>query len=93
VYNSNPNICLLMYYHTQHILGKSTLLQLIERMYDPQEGKIIVDGYDLKELDPRYVRRHISIVAQEPVLFGNLYTTLYFMSKINLLLSKYVRHL
>jgi ABC-type bacteriocin/lantibiotic exporter with double-glycine peptidase domain len=55
------------------MLGKSTLLQLIERMYDPQEGRIIVDGYDLKQLDPRYVRRHISIVAQEPVLFGNLY--------------------
>mmetsp|Transcript_1146 Transcript_1146/g.1466 ORF Transcript_1146/g.1466 Transcript_1146/m.1466 type:complete len:750 (+) Transcript_1146:68-2317(+) len=50
--------------------GKSTLLQLIERMYDPCRGRVLLDQCDIKLLDPRYLRRHISIVAQEPVLFG-----------------------
>ncbi|SHF62688.1 ATP-binding cassette, subfamily B [Modicisalibacter ilicicola DSM 19980] len=49
--------------------GKSTLLQLLLRFYDPQEGRLMLDGVDLRELDPAELRRAIGMVAQEPVLF------------------------
>eukprot|EP00698_Gefionella_okellyi_P019000 TRINITY_DN576_c0_g1_i1.p1 TRINITY_DN576_c0_g1~~TRINITY_DN576_c0_g1_i1.p1 ORF type:complete len:759 (-),score=182.47 TRINITY_DN576_c0_g1_i1:78-2315(-) len=50
--------------------GKSTLVSLIERFYDPTSGKITLDGRDIKELDPRWYRRQIGLVSQEPVLFA-----------------------
>lgn len=50
--------------------GKSTVLALLERFYDASSGTITVDGVDLKALDPRYLRRHVALVAQEPVLFA-----------------------
>lgn len=50
--------------------GKSTVLALLERFYDATSGTITVDGHDLRTLDPRYLRRHVALVAQEPVLFG-----------------------
>ncbi|WP_440994951.1 ABC transporter transmembrane domain-containing protein [Arhodomonas sp. SL1] len=49
--------------------GKSTLLGLVLRFYDPQAGRLCLDGVDLRALDPRELRRHIGLVAQEPVLF------------------------
>jgi ATP-binding cassette, subfamily B, bacterial len=52
--------------------GKSTLISLILRFYDPQQGRVCFDGVDLRRLDPTELRRHIALVAQEPVLFtGN----------------------
>jgi len=50
--------------------GKSTLAQLLSRFYDPDEGRILVDGRDLRELDPRWLRRQIGVVSQEPILFS-----------------------
>ena len=50
--------------------GKSTLLQLLLRYYDPQLGRVELDGVDLRQADPDEVRRRIAIVPQEPVIFG-----------------------
>jgi ATP-binding cassette subfamily B (MDR/TAP) protein 1 len=49
--------------------GKSTMVALLERFYDPTSGKITSDGLDLIELDPRKYRSKISLVQQEPVLY------------------------
>jgi ABC-type multidrug transport system fused ATPase/permease subunit len=49
--------------------GKSTLVSLLERFYDPQSGSITLDGVDIKELNVRWLRQQIGIVQQEPVLF------------------------
>ncbi len=51
--------------------GKSTLLSLIPRFYDPQRGKILIDGQDLRELDLDAYRRQIGLVYQESFLFSN----------------------
>lgn len=50
--------------------GKSTVVQLIERFYDPQVGSISLDGKDLKSLNVRWLRDQIGLVLQEPKLFG-----------------------
>jgi ATP-binding cassette subfamily B protein len=50
--------------------GKTTLLSLIPRLYDPMTGRICLDGKDLKTFDPQFLRRHISFMAQEPFLFS-----------------------
>ncbi len=49
--------------------GKSTLLSLLLRFYDPQQGRILFDGVDIRETDPSELRRRIGVVAQEPELF------------------------
>jgi len=51
--------------------GKSTLLSLIPRFYDPQHGRILADGHDLRDLDLDAYRRQIGIVYQESFLFSN----------------------
>jgi ABC-type multidrug transport system fused ATPase/permease subunit len=51
--------------------GKSTLLGLIPRFYDPQRGRILADGQDLRDLDLDAFRRQIGIVYQESFLFSN----------------------
>ena len=50
--------------------GKSTMIQLIERFYDPFEGVITLDGHDIKTLNLRSLRGFIGLVTQEPVLFN-----------------------
>lgn len=50
--------------------GKSTLLQLLLRFFDPDAGRLTLDGIDLRELDPHALRRVMGMVAQEPVLFS-----------------------
>lgn len=50
--------------------GKSTLLQLVMRFYDPDEGEILLDGRNLKDLDLDWLRGSIGYVTQEPVLFA-----------------------
>ena len=50
--------------------GKSTVFQLLPRFYDRQSGLISVDGVDIKALDPVDLRRAMSIVPQETVIFG-----------------------
>ena len=50
--------------------GKSTILQLMLRLYDPDEGRILIDGHDLRDLDLEWLREQIGYVGQEPVLFA-----------------------
>ncbi|KAM3928003.1 ATP-binding cassette sub-family B member 5-like [Leptodactylus fuscus] len=50
--------------------GKSTTVQLLQRMYDPQEGMLTVDGHDIRSLNVRHYREMIGVVSQEPVLFA-----------------------
>src|SRR4051812_26151854 len=50
--------------------GKSTVFQLLLRFYDPQHGRVLIDGVPVQELDPRELRRRIALVPQEPVTFG-----------------------
>ncbi|KAL6859205.1 hypothetical protein ACP4OV_018207 [Aristida adscensionis] len=50
--------------------GKSTVVSLIERFYDPNAGEILLDGHDLKSLKLRWLRQQIGLVSQEPTLFA-----------------------
>ncbi|XP_063976286.1 ATP-binding cassette sub-family B member 10, mitochondrial-like [Diachasmimorpha longicaudata] len=50
--------------------GKSTIALLLLRLYDPNSGRVMLDGHDLRELDPIWVKRQIGFVSQEPVLFS-----------------------
>lgn len=50
--------------------GKSTITNLLYRFYDVQSGRLTIDGQDLRELDPRWYRRQVAIVPQEPVVFN-----------------------
>ena len=51
--------------------GKSTVFQLLLRFYDPQSGRIVLDGVDVREADPRDVRARLAVVPQETVVFGS----------------------
>ncbi|PIA29148.1 hypothetical protein AQUCO_06200022v1 [Aquilegia coerulea] len=50
--------------------GKSTVVSLIERFYDPISGQILLDGQDIKKLQLRWLRQQIGLVSQEPALFA-----------------------
>jgi ABC-type multidrug transport system fused ATPase/permease subunit len=50
--------------------GKSTLAKLVARFYDPQRGRVLVDGHDVRELKARALRRQLGIVPQEGFLFS-----------------------
>jgi ATP-binding cassette subfamily B protein len=50
--------------------GKTTMINLLYRFYDPQEGNITIDGYDLKELSINGYRKQMAIVLQDPFLFA-----------------------
>ncbi|MCC6444308.1 MAG: ABC transporter ATP-binding protein [Armatimonadetes bacterium] len=50
--------------------GKSTLIKLLPRFYDPQAGRITLDGHDLRDITVASLRSHIGIVPQDPYLFG-----------------------
>ncbi|CAI7642787.1 unnamed protein product [Penicillium glandicola] len=54
--------------------GKSTVVGLVERFYLPVGGQVFLDGHDIQTLNLRWLRQQISLVSQEPVLFG---TTIY----------------
>ncbi|KAI3841081.1 hypothetical protein MKX03_001275 [Papaver bracteatum] len=49
--------------------GKSSVISLIERFYDPQAGEILIDGINIKEFQLKWLREKIGLVSQEPVLF------------------------
>ncbi|KAG1908571.1 P-loop containing nucleoside triphosphate hydrolase protein [Suillus fuscotomentosus] len=50
--------------------GKSTIVSLTERFYDPLSGSVTLDGIDLRELNTKWLRSQIGLVSQEPVLFA-----------------------
>jgi len=51
-------------------VGKTTMVDLICRFYDVQEGHILIDGVDVRQYEPRALRNHIGMVLQEPFLFN-----------------------
>ena len=66
--------------------GKSTVVGLVERFYMPVRGTVLLDGHDIKDLNLRWLRQQISLVSQEPVLFG---TTIYKNIRHGLIGTKY----
>jgi ATP-binding cassette subfamily B protein len=50
--------------------GKTTIFQLAERFYDPQAGRVLLDGIDLRDADPADVRQRIAMVPQDTVMFA-----------------------
>jgi ATP-binding cassette subfamily B (MDR/TAP) protein 1 len=50
--------------------GKSTVLRLLQRLYDPTIGSVEMDGVDLRAMDPAWLRRQLAVVGQEPVLYN-----------------------
>jgi ATP-binding cassette subfamily B protein len=50
--------------------GKTTIFQLAQRFYDPQAGRVLLDGVDLKDADPADVRQRIAMVPQDVVIFA-----------------------
>jgi ATP-binding cassette, subfamily B, bacterial len=50
--------------------GKSTVLQLLLRFYDPQSGRVLVDGLAVAEVDPQALRARLALVPQEPTIFA-----------------------
>jgi ATP-binding cassette, subfamily B (MDR/TAP), member 1 len=55
--------------------GKSTIVGLVERFYDPVGGAVFLDGHDISTLNLRWLRQQISLVQQEPVLFSETITS------------------
>jgi len=51
--------------------GKSTLVDLLPRFYDVTSGSIMVDGIDIRDLNPENLRKHMGLVNQEPILFND----------------------
>jgi ATP-binding cassette subfamily B protein len=53
--------------------GKSTVFELLQRFYDPQQGRVLLNGRDIRELGLHQLREHIALVPQQPALFtGNV---------------------
>jgi ATP-binding cassette subfamily B protein len=50
--------------------GKTTVFQLLLRFYDPQQGRVVVDGVEVMAADPAHVRARLAVVPQEPVIFA-----------------------
>lgn len=50
--------------------GKTTLFALIQRFYDPELGRILIDGIDIKSTDPQELRKHIAVVPQDTIIFS-----------------------
>jgi ATP-binding cassette, subfamily B, bacterial HlyB/CyaB len=50
--------------------GKSTLTKLVQRLYSPQAGQVMIDGVDVAQLDPGWLRRQTGVVLQENILFN-----------------------
>jgi ATP-binding cassette, subfamily B, bacterial HlyB/CyaB len=50
--------------------GKSTIAKLIQRLYVPEAGRVLIDGVDLAQVDPAWLRRQIGVVLQENFLFN-----------------------
>lgn len=69
--------------------GKSSIIALIERFYDPKKGSIHFSGRDIRELDPEWYKSQVSIVQQEPVLnSGSIMDNITYGSKLDHLSEK-----
>jgi len=50
--------------------GKTTLMRLIQRLYTPESGRILIDGMDLNLVDTSWLRRQMGVVGQDTLLFN-----------------------
>ena len=50
--------------------GKSSILKLIERLYEPSKGSLLLDGRDLRQYDDGWLKRHVAFVGQEVLLLS-----------------------
>ena len=50
--------------------GKSTIIQLVERFYDPDNGSVMYGNQDISKVEPKSYKKHMAIVQQEPILFS-----------------------
>lgn len=66
--------------------GKSTIVGLVERFYDPVQGSVYLDGHDISGLNLRWLRQQMALVSQEPTLFG---TTIWKNIRHGLIGTKY----
>ncbi|KAM6523090.1 hypothetical protein FSOLCH5_003709 [Fusarium solani] len=66
--------------------GKSTIVGLVERFYDPVDGTVYLDGHDISKLNLRWLRQQMALVSQEPTLFG---TTIFHNIRYGLIGTKY----
>lgn len=66
--------------------GKSTIVGLVERFYDPVQGSVYLDGHDISTLNLRWLRQQMALVSQEPTLFG---TTIFHNIRHGLIGTKY----
>lgn len=74
-FTANPGETIALVGHTGS--GKSSIMNLLFRFYDPQEGKILIDGQDTKDYSRQSVRKGMGIVLQDPFLFtGTLYSNI-----------------
>ncbi|EGQ9190472.1 ABC transporter ATP-binding protein/permease [Vibrio parahaemolyticus] len=51
--------------------GKTTLFELLQRFYDPQQGQVLFGGEDIRQFDPNELRRQMALVPQQPALFSH----------------------
>ncbi|MEW2917560.1 ABC transporter transmembrane domain-containing protein [Ruegeria sp. ANG10] len=51
--------------------GKTTVIQMIQRFYDPVSGQVSLDGVDLRDIDRAEFRRHMALVPQDPIIFAS----------------------
>ncbi|NKJ67172.1 ABC transporter ATP-binding protein/permease [Vibrio chemaguriensis] len=51
--------------------GKTTLFELLQRFYDPQQGQVLFGGEDIRQFDPKELRRQMALVPQQPALFSH----------------------
>ncbi|NGP45415.1 ABC transporter ATP-binding protein [Bacillaceae bacterium SIJ1] len=66
-FHAKPGETIALVGHTGS--GKSSLMNLLFRFYDAQEGRILMDGQDIRDLSPQALRSHMAIVLQDPYLF------------------------
>lgn len=55
----------------RQVLGKTTIINLINRFYEIQKGEILLDGVNIKDINLRYLRNEVGIVLQDPFIFAN----------------------
>lgn len=57
--------------------GKTTLFELLQRFYDPQQGQVLFGGEDIRQFDPNELRRQMALVPQQPALFSMMCFTIF----------------